>query len=118
MLTYETVKNELAEIVNANPHRVYKSPIQNAMGHDVCMYFHDDKPGCIVGHWFARHGITAELVNNHGINAGVSAINAAVVLGIEIDSDGLELLAETQSHQDAGMTWQMSLAHAVEGVEG
>lgn len=118
MFSYETVKDELAEIAYANPFRRYESPIKNSMGNNVCMYFHGDEPGCIVGHWFAKHGITAELVNTHGINCGVDAASAAITLGIEIDSDALELLAETQNHQDAGMAWELALARAVEAFEG
>lgn len=118
MLTYETVKKELAEIAHANPFHVYKSPVNNYMGQQVCMYFHDDEPGCIIGHWFAKHGVTAKLVNIHMINIGVNAGRAAVVLGIDLDEDARELLDETQSYQDFGMTWELALAHAVEVVEG
>lgn len=116
MFTYETVKKELAEIAYANPFHVYESPITSATG-QACLYFHDDEPGCIVGHWFAKHGVTAELVNTHRVN-GVTAVRAASVLGIELDKNACRLLANTQSYQDNGMKWELAFARAVEDVEG
>lgn len=111
MITYETVKNELAGIVNSDPNKVYQ---RSANG---CMYFHGNEPGCLVGHWLAMHGVTAKMVNDLDINAGHSAEYAIRKIGMDVTDAAVTLLCDAQELQDSKMPWGAALTYAVDKIE-
>lgn len=108
MFNYTTVKNELEEIAKSNPDYVYPNM--------DCTYYNDDQPGCIVGHWFARHGITAETVDFAKVNEQDVA-GAVSGLGIEIEPKALAFLSFLQARQDSRVPWGQAFDRAVADAE-
>lgn len=96
-----------------------------------CLYAHNGKPDCIVGHVLAKAGVPIELMEwsqatdeSGGIQNPYSYDQAQSVL-YRLHRDGLlytgkatrKLLALAQSRQDQGSTWGQAVALAVRADE-
>jgi hypothetical protein len=88
----------------------------------ICQYFHDEEPGCIVGHLLAKHGITqAFLESKDGPN--VFELNASDVTELVdrdvlgVDNKTRAFLFNLQSKQDKGVTWGEAMKFAIDRLE-
>lgn len=81
-------------------------------GTERCVYTVDDgSPSCLVGHVLVRAGITAERIDEMGINEGTSARNLYLHFdGIERDAS--KVLQAAQAVQDQGRPWGEALEAA------
>lgn len=85
---------EVRTIAALNPNKKYVPPT----GNDICMYFHGDQPGCIVGTALSNLGL---LSPGRGEVEGKSAsVVIQKVLGLDIDSAEGYWLDCVQSAQD------------------
>lgn len=83
----------------------------------MCTYFSEDAaPACIVGHVFARLGLTAEDLQYNNEGTGVED----AVLGLQVHhpdfhvtDDAIAVMAAAQDAQDSRFTWGKALESAV-----
>lgn len=88
---------------------VYPEELKNGPGH-TCQYFLDGqsdpedagKPGCIVGYLLHGLGFTADDVSSWEGNASSTVLRW---LGVTVDPELDQALAEAQDYQDNGGTW-------------
>lgn len=75
-----------------------------------CVYVHEGKPSCIVGHILHRHGVEIEAMKNHEFDS------ACPVSGATTNAEGTArfFLREMQEHQDKGKPWGESLEFGLE----
>lgn len=91
----------LREIVSERPDGYrYEKPGQR------CVYLHDGEPSCLIGHFFARLGVSTETLaaldadlDGDGLDAGA----AAMQLGFS--TPVADLLNNVQARQDQKYTW-------------
>jgi len=110
-LDYETVVEDVQEIVAGNEDYIYVNPHGEIAGVDkglACYYFSPEtgEPSCIVGHLFAKHGIKYEDIKDS--NTGF-IMNAEREGNFLIDPPALSFLERVQEYQDTGSTWAVSL---------
>lgn len=73
------------------------------------------QPSCIVGHWFARHGVTPEELEDANEAPVAGALRTR--LRVFPDNRTLTFLETVQSKQDSGSTWGDALSAALEQVD-
>jgi hypothetical protein len=107
----ETVRQKAAE----NPHFIYTPP-----DGDQCVYVHEGKPSCIVGHaLWAEELIGPELekdtsrVGHYGdVPNGTTAPILLEYLNLTLNGGEVEWLNMVQSHQDNDVPWGRAVATA------
>lgn len=108
--TDEQVMTTLREVVAENPDYVYESPDRTA---DIpCLYVHDDKPGCLVGHVLNRLGVELEDLSEY---EGSDA-DKFVRPGFVSERAG-RVLQHAQFEQDRGDAWRYALDAAETAYE-
>lgn len=90
---------------------------------DTCRNFKDGQPSCIVGHVFARLGVTYELAVAAAMNGSMGAYSSIRNLGSygwtdwTFSPEAQNALTSAQSWQDRGSTWGEALAAAEESLK-
>lgn len=84
---------------------------------DLCRYFDDGEPACIVGHVFSYVGATeGDLHMGYDAHQVASANTAELrtidVQGVKITPKAREVLSAAQQAQDRGKTWGNALKSA------
>lgn len=82
-----------------------------------CVYVHDDRPSCGVGHVLARAGVPVEVLASVD-GTDFATVTEAVVFEDYAEPDALDLLGDFQCAQDALAPWGESLRRAVGGGTG
>lgn len=112
-LTAQQILDGLTEIAEANPDHKYQKPTEDGL----CLYFHGDEPGCIVGQLLAKHGVTGdqmrEVDDAQGWMLNERAVGDLIEAGIiDTDHEGYAMLTVAQKSQDDGNTWGEAVAEA------
>lgn len=66
----------------------------------MCMYYHADQPGCIVGHLINKIDPSNSPAEGHGASYVLGRID-----GVTFDSEAARYLEDLQSRQDGGTPW-------------
>lgn len=118
-LTLQEVIEDAKEVIKGKEDYVYVDPLGNTAGvprtNLFCVYFDTatGQPSCIVGHIFARHGITYENVVHNNVNFVGDALQEAKV---EAEPRAVDFMRKMQSSQDMGVTWGAAYAKAIKEV--
>lgn len=95
---------ETRKVATENPDFVYEG---------VCQYVDGGKPACLIGHALWNLGLIDEALERQSVNDdGVRFITNH--LEIALDDSEESWLTRTQSGQDNGISWGMSVVHADE----
>lgn len=97
----------LREVVAERPDHVYQNPEGEGAG---CVYTHQGKPDCLVGHVLARAGFDIELIarlDGHGL-----IDDAVAETGLPVSGDAVTILDAAQDVQDTRRPWRDALAAA------
>lgn len=96
---------------------VYVTPSGERAGNGAsCLYFHDEQPGCIVGHALHYVGIKREdliFEDKYGLNdlnveTGINEPHLVGLLrdcNVEFTDEAHAILTRAQSEQDSGTPW-------------
>ena len=119
ILTYEQVREGVRNVINAHPEgadHVYSRPWG-----EICLYVHNDKPSCIVGHYLINVlGVDKRAIREReGIGAsGLAETLHARGLMPELDHRANVFLTALQGEQDRGAAWGEAYEYASARVEG
>lgn len=108
-LTLDRAK-ELAKEVVTEFGEYYKYPEDHRQwnaGVRLCMYVHEDKPSCLVGHILHRHGVTVTELSMHEFR-GAWEVTRDLVPGT--NDATLVFLSKIQGAQDEGNPWGLALS--------
>ena len=126
VIDVEQAVNEIKAIVEKNPSFEY--PLYHLCDCDEltgtgiecdfhmeegCRYFNsDDRPMCVIGHWFDSHQINTPESFGVGYISEVEGKNVGEVLilvqqnnNFVVSEDALDFLTSVQQSQDIGMPW-------------
>jgi len=114
-IDYDTAVKDVQEIIKGREDYVYVNPFgKKAGGEDGlnCYYFdpNNGQPSCIVGHVFAKHGVTFEDV---GVMNDNCIMDAIYVAGIDLDYQTRYFLEAIQERQDSGVPWGESVSRTM-----
>jgi hypothetical protein len=73
----------------------------------MCLYVHDDGPGCIMGNALHRMGVSLEFLSSaegEGITSVLEYLYCRGIIG-DYSTLDLERLSSIQAAQDCGSTW-------------
>ena len=115
-LTEEQIENSLREVASAQPDFVYERPEDSTS----CLYFHGEEPGCIVGQVLAKHGVTAEMMQDttkksayaHNTRWVGDLLKEDVIV---TTNRGARMLRAVQASQDSGVPWRTAVGEV--GIE-
>lgn len=79
------------------------------MGRPVCLYVHDSRPSCLVGHALVKAGADVELLET--LNPGVAALSLNIHVP-NVDFGAATVFQAAQHVQDDGGTWGEALEAA------
>ena len=109
--TFDEVVAEVKAIADERPDYIYPY----SFNEEVCMYFSDGQPSCIVGHWLARRGVTVDDIRPFNTGAGPSVFRS---LGIaNLDSATVHFLSNVQAAQDTGTPWGEAFAKGLDQIQ-
>lgn len=121
--TTDEVVAETKAIAAERPNYVYVPPDGKVGETTSCAYFHDDGPGCIVGQWLARRGVTREdlaaVVSPYSssgetddLNTEIGATGLCNYGVIDVPKEALGFLITAQGQQDEGTPWGQAVKDA------
>lgn len=111
-------EHELIELIRAkaaaSPDFVYEPiPQGPIVGNTTCVYVHDGKPSCIVGHGAWDSGLLGSSFESSRHNSdGVVELLESLSIVAEFSHADLAWLEAVQEAQDTGQTWAESIRSA------
>ncbi len=114
-IDYDTAVKDVEEIIKGREDYIYVNPFgqeANLKNQIDCMYFDPEttQPSCIVGHVFAKHGLTLEDISEANDNC---IMDAADYGNMNIQPTARLFLEEIQRNQDVGVPWGLAYKNAL-----
>lgn len=109
-ITYGETVAVLRAIVNDHGfEHVYTPPGPGGQ----CVYVHDGKPSCLVGHVLHRLGLALPPSEQGMSNGWLAVVSADKDHRYPFDDAAIKLLAQVQARQDGGMPWGLVVREAI-----